>query len=226
MPKKKKKKEINTEDVITDIVCILDRSGSMEAMKTEAITGYNEFLRKQKEEKGKANVTLVLFNKKYRVIHKAEDIQKAPELTDKTFVPVGSTALLDAVGKAVEEFGNSLREREVSEQPDRVIFSIMTDGMENASENFTRDQIAKLIKDRKKKNKWEFVFLAAGQNAILEGGRLGIGRGQSINYAASARGIETSYLAMSDTVSSYRNTGQTVNWNSEGEELLGIEDSK
>ncbi|MFA6654109.1 MAG: vWA domain-containing protein, partial [Candidatus Delongbacteria bacterium] len=150
----------------TQLICVLDRSGSMESVADDAIGGFNTFIEEQKKQPGTMSVTLVLFDHEYLVPFKNKDIMKVEPLNRKSYVPRGVTALLDAVGRTVNEAGSELSKKKEKDRPEKVIVCILTDGLENASKEFKIEQIKKLIEHQKEKYSWDFVFLAANQDAF------------------------------------------------------------
>ena len=194
---------------LTEIVVILDRSGSMSQIRDDTIGSFNTFLEDQKKEPGFANFTLVQFDDKYEVVHEGKTIQEVPALTSETFVPRGSTALLDAIGRTINEVGARLSGMDESDRPGKVIFSILTDGQENHSVEFTRSKIFEMISHQRKEYNWEFIFLSADENGIQDAQSMGISGANVALYAHSAKGIRSANYAVSHAVSSYRSTGHT-----------------
>jgi uncharacterized protein YegL len=188
----------------TEIICVIDRSGSMSSIKTDAIGGFNTFLEEQKKEEGTASVSLVLFNTEYEMPVNNVEISKVEPLTNKTFVPAGSTALLDAVGKTINEVGARLSKTEESERPENVIICILTDGEENSSREFTLPKIKEMIEHQRKVYDWEFIFLAANQDAFAEAGRMGISADSTSNFFASSEGTKEAYTKMCEMTSVFR----------------------
>lgn len=174
----------------TEIAFVLDRSGSMQVIRDDAIGGFNSFIAEQKKVPGDAAFSLVFFDDKYDVIHDRVPLQDVPALTDKTFVPRGSTALLDAIGKTVAAIQS--RTADV----DKVILAILTDGQENASREFTQAQIKQTIEQQQAKG-WTVLYLGANQDAFAVGSSLGVLRGSTVQYAATAQGVSDAYLQMS-----------------------------
>lgn len=185
----------------TEIVFILDESGSMYRLKDDAIGGYNAFVEEQQKQEGEANLTLVTFNNNYNVVISGEDIKSVEPLTDLTYHPSGGTALLDAIGKAIE----SLIERE--EIPEQIIFAIMTDGEENSSREFSRKEVFRLIKSLQKFGKVQFIFLGANQDAIGEASSLGIRSENAMNFNATGQAVMDTYSTLSKATSYYRSSG-------------------
>ena len=151
-----------------ELVCIIDRSGSMEAIRSDVIGGFNTFIESQRQVPGTASVTLVLFDNQYEVAYQNVDLKSVENLTDKTFVPRGTTALLDAVGRTINEVGARLAKTDEHDRPEKVMVCILTDGMENASKEFSRTKIHEMITHQRDNYQWEFSFLAANQDAFAE----------------------------------------------------------
>jgi len=196
--KKVVKKKKNIESA-TDIFVVLDRSGSMGIIKTDAIGGFNQFLNEQKKVSGKAKLTLAQFDHIYEVVHNAVDLKIVPELTDATYQPRNTTALLDAIGKTLV-LADSSKEKKIA-------FVILTDGQENASKEYNRSQIFDMIKDRRDNKGWQFIFLGANQDAIQAGSMIGIAAAQSLTFAGTPDGIKNAYGSTSKLMASYRTTG-------------------
>jgi uncharacterized protein YegL len=187
-----------------EIVLIIDKSGSMDTIKDDAIGGFNSFLTEQKDIERDANVTFVLFDDRYDLIHNGKDIHEVDELTKKTYRPSGTTALLDAVGRTVDRVGERLNELNDSEKPENVIVFILTDGMENASSDYTKDQVKGMIQHQESKYSWEFIYGGANQDAFEEAGGLGIKAQNTFNFEATGQGTREAYENSSDMVASYR----------------------
>ena len=178
----------DSDNSLVDIVCILDRSGSMSSMQKEAIDGFNDFIEEQKKEDGEANVSLILFDNEYTPVYEAKPLKDVEPLTDKTFIPRGGTALLDAMGRAVGTTKERLWKMKEEDQPGKVIFCIITDGQENQSTEFKKDAIKELVETCRKDYSWEFAFLSADEDAISDAGSFGIARGMVAAYSASKSG--------------------------------------
>lgn len=194
----------------TEIICILDRSGSMGSMLTETIEGFNSFIDEQKAVKGKAKVTLVQFDNKYDVIYSGVKLKNVPVLDTNTFKPRGMTALLDAIGKTLTE----QKERITNEKwADKVIVVILTDGHENASQEFKTDTVKKLTKDAQDEG-WSFVYLGANQDAIVAAQQFGIDTKSTLNvvsgYAATSTGMLSATRMYSTSVTELRSNIGTV----------------
>lgn len=208
----------------TRIVVVLDRSGSMGKIKDDTIGGFNQFLEDQKKAPGKAQMTLVLFDHEYNIVFAGEDINNVEKLNDKTFVPRGMTALLDALGRTINTTYDQIKSAKKKDRPEQVIFVVVTDGQENNSKEYERDAIFKMITTMKEEEKWQFVFLGANQDAIKEGGLYGFDVGTSISYATTKDGVQSSYNTMSDKISAYRSSGKFANFtDDERKKLMGDE---
>jgi hypothetical protein len=189
---------------LTEIAYILDRSGSMQSLASDAIGGFNSFLKSQKETEGRANFTLVLFDHEYLVPHKNLDIQQVPDLDERTYVPRGNTALLDAIGRTVDELGSYLASLPEERRAEKVIVAIFTDGLENASTRYSRERVSEMIKHQQEKYNWEFLFLAANQDAIATAATLSIPAPQAMHFAATPAGVRYSQDMLSERVSKSR----------------------
>ena len=187
-----------------EIVLVLDRSGSMGTIKNDVIGGLNTFFDEQKKVKGKATVTIAQFDDQYEITFDGVDINTIPKFDDTTFVPRGLTALLDGIGKTINNIYGRIKSTAKKNRPEQVVFVIMTDGGENASKEFTREAIFKMIREMEAKDKWQFIFLGANQDAIDTGGSLGISSNMSVNYAATSDGTTKSYSMMSQKIANYR----------------------
>ena len=190
----------------THITVILDRSGSMGPIREDTIGGFNTFLGARKAEPGEATFTLVQFDSRdpYEVIHGFKPIADVPPLDLETFVPRGGTPLLDAIGRGINDLEHSIRGLAEAERPSKVIFAISTDGLENASCEFKKDQIEKMIRQRSEENDWKFVFLSAELAAVQEARSLGIAHGSSMRFRKSAKGTAEAWAALSAQVGDYR----------------------
>jgi len=193
-----------------DVTVILDRSGSMDAIASDVVGGFNSFLARQLREPGECRLTLVQFDEQYEVLYAGVPLADVPKLTVKTYQPRGSTALLDAVGRTIDANGRRFNELQESARPDRVLMVIITDGLENASTDYTREQIFKMISTQQDVYHWSFLFLAANQDAIAEGARLGIGAQQSMDFAPTGSGVREGSLRVSRAVSAFRATGKVT----------------
>lgn len=202
------------KDNLTEIVCVLDRSGSMSSIKQDAIGGFNEFLKAQKELDGEANMTVVLFDDEYILLNDREDIKTVNELNDKTFVPRGLTALNDAIGRTIRDIGNKLAKINEEDRPSKVIFVILTDGQENTSNRYSRSDVHEMVNHQKEKYNWEFIFLAVNQDAVVTGARIGIDSDSTLSFNANSRGIMDASNVINKAVSNFRNDGSYASLNS------------
>ena len=189
---------------LTELVFILDRSGSMTGLEGDTIGGFNAMIEKQKKESGEAFVSTVLFDNVSEVIHDRVDIQKIEPMTDRDYYVRGCTALLDAVGKAIHHIGNVHKYAREEDRPEKTLFVITTDGMENASRQYTYGRLKALIERQKEKYGWEFIFLGANIDAAKEAARFGIDADRTANYHADTIGTAVIYEAMSEAVCSVR----------------------
>ena len=194
---------MNTKDY-SEIVVIVDRSGSMQAIREDAIGGFNTFLEEQKKVPGSANLTLVLFNHEYQLVHSAVPLDNVKALDSATYIPGGTTALLDAVGRTIDDIGKRLSETADADRPNKVIVAILTDGLENASKDYKRERISEMISHQRDKYKWEFFFLAANQDAIQSGTSIGVAVANTMSFAATPDGTKTAYRGMSNSVTRSR----------------------
>ena len=189
---------------LTEIVFILDRSGSMAGLEDDTIGGFNAMIRKQKDEAGDAYVSTVLFDNHTEVIHDRVDIRNVLPMTRKEYYVRGCTALLDAVGKSIHHIGNVHKYAREEDRPEKTIFVITTDGMENASRVYTYDRVRRMIEHQQKKYGWEFLFLGANIDAAKEAARFGITEDRAANYHADHQGTAVIYEAMNEAVCNVR----------------------
>jgi len=188
----------------TAIMCILDRSGSMSSICDDAIGGFNSFIEDQKKQPGEAVVTVILFDDQYDVLYKNKPLKDVPTLTRETFVPRGSTALYDAMGKSIVTLGEELNKMADNDRPGTVIVTIITDGQENASREYNLTKIKEMIKEQKEKYSWNFMFLCADEATLAESVTWGIPKNLSTCFVADGIGSKSSYQAYSCTVSAMR----------------------
>lgn len=188
----------------THITIILDKSGSMGSLVNDTIGGFNQFLKTQREVEGEATLTLVQFNGNYDLISDMVPLTTASELNKQNYSPNGGTALLDAIGRTINNVESLLDEKSEDEKPEKVIFVIITDGQENESREFTRDQVMTMINNHRDEKGWEFVFIGANQDAIQGGNSIGVRAGNSLNYSASAIGTQAMYSSLTRSMTSYR----------------------
>lgn len=195
---------------LTELVFILDRSGSMSGLESDTIGGYNAMLEKQKKESGEAVLTTVLFDDKYELLHDRINLREIAAITDKEYFVRGSTALLDAVGKTINKIGNVPKNTAEAERAEHVMVVITTDGMENASCEFSYEKVKNMIEHQKSKYGWEFIFLGANIDAIATAERFGISKDRATNYHADSAGTLLNYAVISETVSCLRTSRPIV----------------
>lgn len=188
---------------LTEIIFLLDRSGSMAGLEDDTIGGFNAFIDKQKRLKGKTIVTTVLFDHEYEILWNGVDANEI-KLTDKEYYVRGSTALLDAVGKTIVDVNRRLAKANDDERPDQIIFIITTDGMENSSHEFTYKKIKQLIKHQQEKYDWKFIFLGANIDTGKEADNIGIHKNNAYNFEASESGVQYMYDIVHGSVSEMR----------------------
>jgi len=192
---------------LTEIVAILDRSGSMESLTNDTIGGFNSFLKEQKEVPGEAVLTTVFFNDSYVLLHDRVNIKNVKPITNKDYVAQGSTTLLDAMGKTINSIGLKLHNTPENERPGKVIFFIITDGEENASEEFSNEKVKEMVALQKNTYSWEFIFLGANIDSFSVARNMGISADRAFDYVAEPKGIRDVQLAMSVAVANYRRRG-------------------
>lgn len=189
---------------ITEVVFILDRSGSMSGLESDTIGGFNSIIAKQKKEEGRAYVTTVLFDSHMQRIHDRLDIQNVPKMTEKDYVPRGCTALLDAVGDTIRHIAHIHKYSRAEDVPEKTVVIITTDGMENSSRRYTREKVKKLIEHEQTKYGWEFIFMGANIDAAETAGGIGIQPERAANFIADDDGLELCMCAVNEVVSSAR----------------------
>ncbi|MDV4149904.1 hypothetical protein R0131_03560 [Clostridium sp. AL.422] len=189
---------------LTELVFILDRSGSMAGLEKDTIGGFNSMLKKQKEEEGEAIITTVLFDNHYEILHDRINIKGISPISDKEYFVRGTTALLDAVGRTIRKIENAHKHTLESERPSKVLFVITTDGMENSSTRYNYEKIKMMIEDKKKEFGWEFIFLGANIDAVNAAESIGISEDMAANYNCDSEGTMLNYEVISETVSSLR----------------------
>lgn len=192
-----------SQNNVTEMVFILNRSGSMSGLESDTIGGFNAMLRDQKSKEGEAYVTTVLFDSAVRTLHDRLPVKKVEELTNKDYTVGGCTALLDAIGETIRHIDSVHRYIRPEDVPQHTVFAITTDGMENASRNFSYKEIKKLI-EKKKRDGWEFLFVAANIDAAEAAAHIGISEDRAVNYHADKRGTEVLYRSLNKAVSCMR----------------------
>lgn len=197
------------ENKTTELVFIIDRSGSMSGLESDTIGGFNSMLKQQQSVDGKAFVTTVLFDDEYELLHDRVGIQNVKPLTEKDYTTRGSTALLDAIGKTIHNIRKAQKEASEEDRSEKVMFFIITDGHENASRRYTFQMIQDRIKHYKKKHGWEFLFFGANMDAIAEAAKIGIDDNRAQNYCSDSVGTASVYTAMSAVSTAFR-TGKKI----------------
>jgi len=194
------------DESYTHISIILDRTGSMESIRDDTIGGFNVFLKKNKQQPGSVTLTLVQFDTQdpYEVIHQFTPINEVPELTRETYVPRAGTPLLDAIGREINDLDQKLALLDEEKKPSGVIFVVITDGQENSSKEFRRDQIVKMIKEKQEKDDWQFVFLSADLEAINDAREYGFRDRSVMSFDKSAGGSSDAWTSLSHSTRNYR----------------------
>ena len=188
----------------TELVFILDRSGSMAGLEADTIGGYNAMLAKQKKEEGEATVTTVLFNHDIDLLHDRITINGVAPITEQEYEVGGTTALLDAIGSTIHKIGNVQKRTSEEERAGKVLFVITTDGMENASREYDYTKIKAMIEHQKVKYGWEFIFLGANIDALSTASKFGIQEDYAVNYHADSEGTQVNFQALNEAVTSFR----------------------
>ena len=189
---------------LTELVMILDRSGSMGGLESDTIGGYNGMLKKQRETEGEVLVSTVLFDNVSEVLYDRVPLDKMPEMTEKEYYVRGCTALLDAVGGAIYHIGNIHKYAREEDRPEKTIFVITMDGMENASHEYSYDRVKQMVEGQKEKYGWEFLFLGANIDAIATAGRFGISADRAANFNSDHAGTALNYDVLGETVKAMR----------------------
>lgn len=201
---------------LTELVFILDKSGSMSGLENDTIGGFNSMLQKQKNEAGDALITTVLFDNTYELLHDRVDIKNVNNITKNEYFVGGSTALLDAMGRTINYIGKTIADIDKDNHPSKVIFVIITDGMENSSREFSAKKIKSMVEHQKTKYSWEFIFLGANIDAVKTAENIGIDEDRTSNFCADSEGIKLNYSSVCNFVSEMR-MGKYVDssWKSE-----------
>ncbi|NLT19348.1 MAG: VWA domain-containing protein [Clostridiales bacterium] len=192
---------------LTELVFILDRSGSMGGLESDTIGGFNSLLKKQQEVEGECLLTTVLFDNQYELLHDRIDIRGTAEITPDQYYTRGSTALLDAVGLTIKKISTAQKNTSEDFRPEKTLCVIITDGMENSSREYGGRQIKEMIELQKKDNNWEFVFLGANIDALETAENMGIHRDYSANYHANSKGVAMNFCAMEEGIKEMRTKG-------------------
>ena len=192
---------------LTEIVFILDRSGSMGGLEADTIGGYNSLIERQKKEEGEAYISTVLFDDTCQVLHDRVPLQDVKPMTEEEYYVRGCTALLDAIGGAIHHIGNVHKYARDEDRPEKTLFIITTDGMENASRRYTYKRVKHMVERQKEKFGWEFLFLGANIDAIAEAGRFGIRADRAVNFCCDSEGTAVNFAAVGKAVSKVRFCG-------------------
>ncbi|MDD3186154.1 MAG: VWA domain-containing protein [Anaerostipes sp.] len=191
---------------LTELVFILDRSGSMSGLEADTIGGFNSMINKQKKGEGEAIVSTVLFDDQAEVLHDRIDIDKIEPMNNAQYYVRGCTALLDAVGGSIHHIGNVHKYAREEERPEKTLFIITTDGMENSSRHYSYDRVKNMVERQKERFGWEFIFLGANIDAVEVAGRFGIKASRAVNYECDSEGTKLNYDVLSETVTRMRQT--------------------
>ena len=192
---------------LTEMVFILDKSGSMSGLEKDTIGGFNSMIERQKKEEGEAFVSTVLFANESTVIHDRVDLRKIEPLTERQYYVGGCTALIDAIGQAIHHIGNVHKYAREEDVPEHTIFVITTDGMENASHRYTSEEVKRMVNRQKEKYGWEFLFLGANIDAVETAARFGISEDRAVDYHCDAEGTRLNYATVSEAVRTVRAGG-------------------
>ncbi len=189
---------------LTELVFILDKSGSMSGLEADTIGGFNSLLEKQKKVEGEAYISTVLFSNFSEVIHDRANIKDIAPLTEKDYCVGGMTALIDAIGGEIKHIGNIHKYARKEDVPEHTMFVIMTDGMENASRLYSSDEVKRMIEHQKEKYGWEFLFLGANIDAVETARQFGISEDRAVDYKCDSQGTQLNYQVVSETVACMR----------------------
>ncbi len=189
---------------LTEVVFILDRRGSMSGLEADTIGGFNSMIKKQKKEDGEAYISTILFDDQTEILYDRVPVSKVEPMNDNQYYVRGCTALLDALGGAIHHIGNVHKYARKEDRPEKTLFIITTDGMENSSQIYSYDKVKKMVEKQKKKYGWEFLFLGANIDAIEVAGKFGIAANRAINYESDHKGTQLNYEVLSKTVSAFR----------------------
>lgn len=185
---------------LTEIIFILDRSGSMQGLEKDTIGGFNSLIEKQKKIEGDALISTVLFANESKVIHDRVDVKDAKPMTENNYITGGCTALLDAIGNAIHHISNIHKYARKEDVPEHTLFVITTDGMENASRTYTYPKVKKLIENQKEKHGWEFMFLGANIDAVNVASYMGIDENRAVNFNCDSEGTDLNYEVLNDAI--------------------------
>lgn len=198
---------------LTELVFILDRSGSMHGLEKDTIGGFNSVLERNKALPGDANITTILFDHRYTILHDRQPIRSVAPITERDYSPAGMTALLDAVGQAIRKIDNVMAHTAEDYRAGKVQFVIITDGLENASKEYSAQRVKQMIRDRQEKDGWDFLFLGANMDAIAVAEDMGIQADRAVTAMADAPGVSLQYDAIADANVSFRQTRErSASW--------------
>lgn len=192
---------------LTELVFILDKSGSMSGLEKDTIGGYNSMLEKQRKVNGVCVITTVLFDNRYELLHDRIDIRAVRPITEKEYFVGGTTALLDAISSTIHKIGTAQKNTAENYRAEKVMFVIITDGEENASRSYSAKRVKEMIQRQKERYGWEFIFLGANIDAVETAGRFGIDADRAVDYVPDAEGTELNFRVMSETVTAFREYG-------------------
>lgn len=197
----------------TELVFILDRSGSMSGLESDTIGGFNAMLKNQIEQEGECIISTILFDNHYEVLHNRLELNAVSAISDKEYFVRGSTALLDAIGRAISQTIDNQNQTKVKYRADKVLFVIITDGMENASSEYDYSKVKAMIQQQKEEFGWEFIFLGANIDAVNVASKFGVHRGRAQSYHNDSKGVELNYEVISKTVGIFRKSAKGVKIN-------------
>ena len=189
---------------ITELVFILDRSGSMSGLESDTIGGFNSLIEKQRKQDGECYVSVVLFDNRSEVLYDRVELKDVRKMTERDYTVHGCTALIDAVGGAIKHIGNIHKYARPEDVPEHTMFVITTDGMENASRHYSSAQVKRMVQQRKEKDGWEFLFIGANIDSVDTAGRIGIDSNRAVNYHADKIGTAVLYEAVSVSIGNVR----------------------
>ena len=211
---------------LTEIVFILDRSGSMSGLEADTIGGFNSMLKKQQKEEGEAYISTVLFDDKTEVLYDRVPINKVEPMNDNQYYVRGCTALLDAIGGAIHHIGNVHKYARPEDVPEKTLFIITTDGMENASRRYDYNKVKKMVEHQKKRYNWEFIFLGANIDAVSVAGRFGVAANRAVRYECDSAGTALNYSVMSNIISGVRKSASAQAMGAMLDESQALEEIK